>query len=190
MLLLLAACPLALLATPTRLLAPLPTPPPPRVPARHMCASVRFRPASRDDVGPIRQRMLRELMNPLSLEHERFLVAEDGEGERVGFGQLRPLPDPGLWELASLYVEKPWRRRGIGTSLVRQLLQRHVAAGRREGHVFLLCLEPSVEWYAALGFVPLASVAEAPESMAFEIAAGGVLTRLLGERLVCMRGRQ
>ena len=43
-------------------------------------------------MGAIRLTMLRQLMNPLSLQSERFLVAEGAEsGKRVGFGQVRPL---------------------------------------------------------------------------------------------------
>ena len=112
-------------------------------------------------------------------------MATETSGERVGFGQIRPL-DGTAWELASIFVEEQWRRQGVGSELVRRLLAEHSAAGRSQGDVYLLCLEGSVGWYSTFGFETLPPT-EAPKSMAFEVAAGGVLTKLLGERLVCMR---
>mmetsp|Transcript_74166 Transcript_74166/g.222906 ORF Transcript_74166/g.222906 Transcript_74166/m.222906 type:complete len:185 (+) Transcript_74166:12-566(+) len=147
-------------------------------------ASVSFRRGSSGDVNPIRATMLQQLMNPLSISHERFLVAESSAGDRVGFGQIRPLgDDPALWELASIFVEEPWRSRGVGSELVRKLLTEHTSTGRSEADVYLLTLQKTSSWYTKFGF----ETCEPPAPMAFEVAAGGVLTRLLGESLVCMR---
>ena len=45
-------------------------------------------------------------MNPLGIEFERFVIAEDAvSGQLLGFGQLAPLGDPGILELRSLIVE-------------------------------------------------------------------------------------
>ncbi|KAL3930913.1 MAG: hypothetical protein SGPRY_001335 [Prymnesium sp.] len=155
--------------------------------ARLLCPPLTCRPGKPSDTPSIQQRMLAELMNPLAINHERFVVAESA-GERVGFGQIRPLSDPGLWELASVYVEQPWRGRGVGSTIVRELLARHESEGYSQTEVYLLCLRRSEAWYARLGFEPLPSPADAPGAMAFEISVGSVLTKLLGESLVCMRG--
>lgn len=49
-------------------------------------------------------------MNPLGINYERFVIAEDSEsGQLLGFGQLAPLGDPGTLELRSLVVEPACR---------------------------------------------------------------------------------
>lgn len=150
--------------------------------------TVRFRAGAALDMPFVFRAMAANLMNPLSLQAERFLVADDAaQGDRVGFGQIRPLGgDAGLWELASVYVEESWRGRGVGGELVRRLLEAHVAAGRRPADVHMLTLAKTAGWYRTLGFeqVPLD---RAPSAMGLEMAAGSAITRLLGEELVCMR---
>ena len=51
-----------------------------------------FRPGEFRDTIPIASRLLRMKMNPLSIDHERFIVCESG-GQRIGFGQIRKLSD-------------------------------------------------------------------------------------------------
>ena len=94
--------------------------------------------------------ILSEKMNPLNLNPERFLVAEEeeeGEGERerkqprqekkiVAFGQLAELEEPGrrgrLFELRSLVTAPEWRGRGVGAELVKRLLEEAAAASAKK----------------------------------------------------------
>ena len=55
------------------------------------------------DVLPIAATLLEEKMNPLAIKHERFVICESASGERVAFGQIRPLassraPDPSRYD--------------------------------------------------------------------------------------------
>lgn len=226
---------------------------------------LKYRLGEPGDILPIAATLLKEKMNPLSLDHERFIVCETASGERVGFGQVRPLasskePDslrynappgsedleaeaddaawddfekewdssglkglqillpwtPGyrrferrvalqrerrrarvsaayaqaepLWELASIYVEEPWRGLGVGTKLVQKLLQRHTQRGCSRRDLYLITIESRCRWYERLGFERV-DKENVPSQMRFEIAVGEVISSVLGNRLVCMRGR-
>ena len=93
-----------------------------------------------------------------------------------------------LWELASVYVDAGWRRRGLGSALVRKLLRRHAQRGYAFSDVYLLTLDPKSAWYARHGFAVVDAPERVPSAMAFEMGAGKALSFLLGNRLVCMRG--
>jgi N-acetylglutamate synthase-like GNAT family acetyltransferase len=71
--------------------------------------------------------MIVEKMNPLFLKHTNFLVAEDtseGKPKFLGCGQLRPVGN-GMFELASIYVLGEARGAGVGSSIVKQLMETH-----------------------------------------------------------------
>ena len=53
--------------------------------------SLEFRPGTKADSLPIAMQLARELMNPLGVDGERFLVAGTMEQPRIGWAQLRPL---------------------------------------------------------------------------------------------------
>lgn len=93
-----------------------------------------------------------------------------------------------LWELASLVVAADWRGRGVGSSLVRRLLERHQG---QQGHslsdIYLITLAPTCPFYEVLGFRRLEERRLVPKQMAFEVAAGQVLSAVLGNELACMR---
>ncbi len=57
-------------------------------------------------------------LDPSNLHWPNFVVAE-ADGQIVGCGQIRP--DPGLRELGSMVVIKPYRQRGVGAAIVRAL---------------------------------------------------------------------
>lgn len=147
--------------------------------------SVVFRAGEKSDELPISIKMASEAMNPLGVDHERFIVAGDGDNARIGFGQIRDLGTDS-WELASLYVEKEFRNQGIGGEIVRRLLQEHSALGRPLDALYLLTLKPTTGFYRPFGFRD-ARESEVPTSMAFEIAAGKAVSLLLGNELACMR---
>jgi len=96
---------------------------------------------------------------------------------------------PKLFELASVFVFEQHRNSGVGAALVRRLLESHAAADRRAADVYLLTLEATRPWYERLGFRAVGA-ADVPAPLAFEVAAGGLVTRAIGEKLVCMRGAE
>lgn len=226
--------------------------------------AIRFRVGEKRDELAIATTLAKELMNPLFLSSERFVVAECVDsGKCIGFAQIRPLGsaqrDPSLydsrpgtysleldvddamwdeferddgarvpvgwaslpwtkeyrafeeaaklrrarreemvkqkrptqvllWELASVYVEPPYRSQGIGTELVRRVLQRHVDAGKSKRDVYLLTLATTAKWYADNFNFEIVPEEEVPAPMSFEMAAGKIITRLIGAKLCCMRG--
>ncbi|KAL3934963.1 MAG: hypothetical protein SGBAC_009426 [Bacillariaceae sp.] len=91
---------------------------------------------------------------------------------------------PQLWELSSVYVVPEYRKRGIGSELVQGVLQRTKYSLKAGKEVYALTLAKTVPWYQKLGF---AVESVPPSSMALEIAAGSVITQLIGEELVCIK---
>ena len=209
-----------------------------------------FRDGRKSDELTIASTLAKELMNPLGVRGDRFVVADDDDDDNnsnnkhrlVGWAQIKPLGaqkssrdkvDPEiekdalkvgwgslpkefaaagkkrrgkvlegekkqklestndmLWELSSVYVDPSYRGQGIGTDLVRRVLERHVQRGLSTSNVYLLTLATTVQWYQdSFGFevVPKPQV---PEQLAFEVSAGTLITKLIGEELCCMRGPQ
>ena len=95
---------------------------------------------------------------------------------------------PQLWELASVYVISEKRSEGIGSNLVRSVLEQHRQSFRKGGggdDVYALTLSRTVDWYTkSFGFVEEKSI---PKPMEFEVAAGNVITKLMGNELICLR---
>lgn len=75
------------------------------------------------------------------LQKEQFIVALR-DNELVGFGRLREHSD--CFELCSLGVVTPHRRKGIGKAIVTELLK------RTSTDIFLVCIIP--EFFEPLGF--------------------------------------
>lgn len=148
-----------------------------RCPQLTACA-VTYRPGTPEDLPTIGAAVLRESMNPLFLDPERFILA-CSDSRVLGFGQLRPASDG--YELASLVVEPASRGRGYGSELVRRLL------ARAEGEpVWLLTLASTRSFYEPLGF-EVAPDGAAPMLLRAEQAIGSVVAAAAtGERLVCM----
>jgi len=122
-------------------------------------------------------------MNPLDVDPSRFVVAEE-DGERVGFAQIKPL-GADCFELASVYVEEAYRRRGVGKRLVSAALDGFLARGHRLTDLYCLTLAKTTPFYTDLGFHTV--VDNTPPDLAFELAAGKLVTKLIGEDLVVMR---
>ncbi|HET7009290.1 MAG TPA: GNAT family N-acetyltransferase [Anaerolineales bacterium] len=114
---------------------------------------VGLRRAARGDGRKIRALILRTGINPMSLEWQRFIVAEDGAGQFVGCGQVKEHRD-GSRELASIAVEEAWRGRGIASRLIRELMQRHAPP------LWLTCRSNLAEFYGRFGFVEVAEPAQ------------------------------
>ena len=147
--------------------------------------NVNFREGRKEDEWLISTTMMKSLMNPLNIDARRFVVAEDKEKQAVmGWAQLRPLQikenDDG-WELASVYVNPMYRKRGIGSQLVRQIIQ----TKEQPVEIYALTLASTLSWYQRLGFDCIDT--PPPLSLQLEMKAGQLITNLLKETLVCIR---
>lgn len=225
--------------------------------------NVKYRAATSQDMIPIRWALLSNLMNPLFLRSECFLVCEH-DNRLIGWAQIRPLgpntydkdtfdaspgsqtleqaveqqlldefeKDPSIkvpsgwaslpWtkeyremsetvqvrserrqellkqtkrnvqelhELASVFVVPEFRRQGVGTELVRTLLQEYQESGYNTNDLYLLTIQTRMNWYRAqFGFQAVPDSKSIPEAMQFEVFVGNIITKLLNNQLVCMRG--
>ena len=64
-------------------------------------ARIRFREGELTDSLPIAGKLLAMKMNPLAVDHTRFIVCEDSGGARIGFGQIRKLANRGARDPAA-----------------------------------------------------------------------------------------
>jgi N-acetylglutamate synthase-like GNAT family acetyltransferase len=105
---------------------------------------VTLHPAVETDGAAIKSMVRAERVNPRNLRWSRFLVAEEG-GRIVGVQQVR-IHKGGTREVASRVVLPKFRRRGIGTELLR------VALVREHGPLYLQCNEMWTRYYERFGF--------------------------------------
>ena len=84
-------------------------------------------------------------VNPRDIRWPRFLVAEEEGGSVVGIQQIRTHRG-GTRELASRVVRPGFRRRGVGSKLLRA----HLA--EESGPLYLQCGEGWVPYYEKFGF--------------------------------------
>lgn len=128
---------------------------------------------------------------PWTKEYREFSQAAAANRRREQVFQETANETPVLYEISSVWVDPRYRKRGIGTEVVRRVLQRHVESTKKKGameNVYLLTLATTSNWYRKnFGFqlVPLDKV---PEQMAFETKIGTVVAKALGSRVVCMQG--
>lgn len=106
--------------------------------------SIIIRPAVQRDQAAIKAIVRAARINPLDLDWQRFLVAEDS-GQIVGVGQVKPHRD-GSRELASIAVVPERQRQGIGGTIIRALL------GRETGPLYLMCEDHLETYYVRFGF--------------------------------------
>ena len=86
-------------------------------------------------------------LDPTQLRWPQFWLVEHA-GRVVACGQLRRFP--GAQELGSLVVVPSWQGRGLGTALIRQLVQ------DATGPLYLECQGGLISYYRRFGFVPIA----------------------------------
>jgi GNAT superfamily N-acetyltransferase len=140
--------------------------------------AVRVRRAAVGDQATIRRMVRAEHLDPTALHWSHFVVAEvDGAGT-VGIGQIRPYPNGP--ELGSMVVLKPYRGRGIGGLIVRELL------ASTPPPVWLEAAAHNAPYYARFGFVEV-PWQQAPMPLRLKAGMGSFLGRLVGIRLAVMR---
>ena len=105
----------------------------------------KLRPASDEDAAAIRSLVRAGQINPIGLNWERFMVAENEDGEVIGCCQVKPHRD-GSNELASLVVHPDWRGQGIA----RELIEHFLSANR--GDLYLMCRSNLAPLYEKFGF--------------------------------------
>lgn len=103
-----------------------------------------IRDATVDDRAKIRRIVRAANINPTGLDWPHFIVAEDG-GAVVGVGQVKPHRG-GMRELASIAVVPARQGEGIGSTIVRELLQ------RERGMLHLTCRSQLQGYYERFGF--------------------------------------
>lgn len=109
-------------------------------------SSITYRPAQASDEAAIKALIRAVNINRLGLKWQRFWVAVDENGRLVGCGQVKPHRD-GSRELASVAVQKAWRRQGIAATIIRRLLADEISP------VWLTCMDRLVPFYEQFGFV-------------------------------------
>lgn len=104
-----------------------------------------LRPARAQDTWPIRKLVLAAKLDPTQLRAQQFWIIEC-DGRMVACGQLRSFP--GAQELGSVVVTPGWRGRGLGTYLVKHLVESATQP------LYLECLGSKLAmFYARFGFV-------------------------------------
>lgn len=106
-----------------------------------------LRPARATDIWIIRKLVLSAKLDPTQIRWSQFWVIER-EGRIVACGQLRSFPE--AQELGSLVIARAWRGRGLGSYLVKHLIQEATQP------LYLECLGSKLaQFYTRFGFVPV-----------------------------------
>src|SRR5258708_27326762 len=111
-------------------------------------ASITLRRASEADQDRIKEIIHEVGINPNGLAWNRFLLAEV-DGTVVGTGQIKPHGD-GSRELASIAVLPAYEHRGIGSQIIRTLLE------RESDTLYLMCQRRNEAFYQRFGFGAIA----------------------------------
>lgn len=108
--------------------------------------TITYRPAQASDDAAIKALIRAVNINPFGLKWQNFIVAVNKNKTLIGCGQIKPHRD-GSRELASIAVQKEWRRQGIAGSIIQQLL------ADESPPVWLTCMNRLVPFYEQFGFV-------------------------------------
>jgi amino-acid N-acetyltransferase len=128
-----------------------------------------LRPACAKDIWAIRKLVLSAKLDPTQIHWSQFWVIES-EKCLVACGQLRCFP--GAQELGSLVVAPAWRNRGLGTYLVKHLIQEATQP------LYLECLGSRLaQFYTRFGFVPI-SWQELPRSLKWKFGFSTLVSTL------------
>lgn len=146
-----------------------------------------FRQANAKDLTDIKRMVFKERINPLGLSAERFIVAENADGQVLGFGQLQQQPSPQdvhFLELRTLIVDNDARGQGVGTAVMQHLLDTPAAA---HTDVYLTTISRTMPFYHKAGFRELER-RHTPRLLWFEALMGTLVAFLVvQDRLVVMK---
>lgn len=117
--------------------------------------TIRLRPAGAGDAPFIKQSIRQARLNPQGLDWRRFTIAVDPAGQPIGCIQLKPHRG-GYQELASLVVERPWRKQGVAKLLVEHI---KAQAGRP---LWLMCGSHLIPFYQKFDFAEVKDPAGMP----------------------------
>lgn len=138
-----------------------------------------IRAARAGDEATIKALIRAEHLDPLNVHWQNFLVAEDAEAGRIiGIGQVKPYRSGR--ELGSLVVVAVRRQSGVGSAIIRALID------RERGPLLLFCLAFRERYYARFGF-RRCGLRDLPGEFKLKYALGTVFTRLVGRRLIAMQ---
>ena len=104
-----------------------------------------LRPAVEGDFRVIKALIRAVQINPMGLHWQNFLMATDSQGQLIGCGQIKRHQD-GSCELASIAVVEHWRRGGIASLIINQLIDSH------QGLLYLTCRSTLESFYQRFGF--------------------------------------
>ena len=118
-------------------------------------------------------------INPMGLDWRRFTLAKTGRGEMIGCGQLKPHGDGSL-ELASIAVAPAWRKKGVASAIIGELLS------KAPRPLYLTCLSHNGPFYEKFGFRVIRGKELTPYFSRLSKLAGlaGALTRMREKMLV------
>lgn len=103
-----------------------------------------IRPATRKDLPLIRRTIRRFDLDPERLNPEQFVVAVEGKA-RAGFARIKPYR--GCFELGSVAVLEKFRKRGVGSRLVKCLMSKFPTR-----KVWITTMSP--DYFKRFGFEP------------------------------------
>mmetsp|Transcript_10443 Transcript_10443/g.20268 ORF Transcript_10443/g.20268 Transcript_10443/m.20268 type:complete len:217 (+) Transcript_10443:23-673(+) len=146
--------------------------------------------ATDSDLALISKIMRQELMNPLFLSKENFMVMRSGHTEEIeAFGQIRPVGKSD-YELASVYVMKSCRQEGKGSEVVGSLLESFYNDKPSGSNcaLYVLTLGRTAPFFCKLGFRQLSATEckSIPVTLQAEMALGQLVSKLVKGSVVCL----
>lgn len=129
-----------------------------------------IRPARQEEQETLVDYIRQAKLNPRNLHWQNFLVAEE-DHKIVGIRQIKTHPQ-GTREVASGFVLPEYRRRGISTRLMNELL------ARENGPLYTMVNEKWAPYYEQLGFRRV-DVTQLPSDFLKEYRIGRIVTSLM-----------
>ena len=114
-----------------------------------------IRKANKQDARFIRKLIRQVGINPMGLDWHRFVIAEQQDGERIGCAQVKIHSDQSR-ELASVAVVAEYRKHGVASALIREVLK------DQEAPIYLVCRGSLVPFYERYNFHEMDDIAAMP----------------------------
>ena len=143
--------------------------------------SFRLRVATEEDQAIIKDMVRGAQLNPFGLKWQRFVLAVTAEDAVIGCIQLKPHKGD-VWELASLVVNKGWRRKGVARLLIEHLQETAAPP------VWLMCMSRLKNFYEQFGFRQVVLGQPMPGYYKWLLRMGFIVNRLgpAGQQLTIM----